>query len=166
MSLPVKFRNVHYYRISGRYTFAGDLFVTRGAIYFFPEVDLAEQRRKSTEYLPHSLAVVVFGLMYLLQRVNSYAPRSDFWEAGMSNEQFQLKADAYIETLKAARMSRGFSELPLPTRVRIGEFSDLKLGLLGRMSFLAQSDNHDFSIGPRRKKRLREALWEGGFSRV
>jgi len=44
MALPIRFRNVHYYRIAGKYIFAGDLFISRGQLYFFPETDLEEQR--------------------------------------------------------------------------------------------------------------------------
>ena len=36
----------------------------------------------------------------------------------------------------------------------------------GRLSFFAQSDNHDFNIGVIRKKRLRSALWESGLGKV
>jgi hypothetical protein len=50
MTLPVKFGNVYYYRIAGSYIFAGDLFITRGSLYFFPEIDLEEQRNKTAQY--------------------------------------------------------------------------------------------------------------------
>jgi hypothetical protein len=166
MSLPVKFKNVHYYRISGRYTFAGDLFVSRGAIYFFPEVDLAEQRRRSFEAAPHHFGLVVFLIVYLAQKVNSYSPRIELWEEGMTDEQFRKKADAYVEVLKEERRHKSFSELPLPTRVFAGELADIQLSPTGRLSFAAQSDKHDFDIGLLRKKRLRDALWEGGLGRV
>jgi hypothetical protein len=166
MSLPVKFRNVHYYRISGRYTFAGDLFVSRGAIYFFPEVDLAEQRRRSFEAVSHHFGLAVFLIVYLAQKINSYSPRNELWEEGMTDEQFRKKADAYVEVLKEERRHKSFSELPLPTRVCAGEFSDMQLSTTGRLSFAAQSDKHDFNIGLIRKKRLRDALWEAGLGRV
>jgi hypothetical protein len=167
MSLPVNFHNVQYYRISGRYTFAGDLFIARGVIYFFPEVDLAEQRRKRMEYVPHHFGLVVLLIMYLVQKMDSYVTRKELWEEGISDEQFQKRADAYIEALKVERREKGFSEsLPLPTRVSAGELSGIKLSATGRLSFSAQSDNHDFKIGLRRKKRLRDALWEGGLGRV
>ena len=166
MSLPVKFKNVHYYRISGRYTFAGDLFVSRGAIYFFPEVDLAEQRNRSFEAAPHHFGLAVFLMIYLAQKINSYTPRNEVWEEGMTDEQFRKKADAYIEVLKEERRNQGFSALPLPTRVSAGELEGVELSATGRLSFAAQSDKHDFNIGLLRKKRLRDALWEGGLGRV
>lgn len=166
MSLPVKFKNVHYYRISGRYTFAGDLFVSRGAIYFFPEVDLEEQRRRSHEDLPHYFGLAAVLIVYLAQKINPYSPRYELWEEGMTDEQFRKKADAYMELLKEERRHKSFSELPLPTRVLAGEFSDIQLSPTGRLSFAAQSDKHDFNVGLLRKKRLRDALWEGGLGRV
>lgn len=166
MSLPVKFRNVHYYRISGRYTFAGDLFISRGAIYFFPEVDLAEQRNRSFQKAPHHFGAVVFLMVYLAQKINSYMPRNELWEEGMTDEQFRKKADAYMEVLKEERRHQRFSALPLPTRVCAEELSDIQLSPTGRLSFAAQSDKHDFNIGLMRKKRLRDALWEGGLGRV
>jgi hypothetical protein len=167
MGLPIKFNNVHYYRIAGRYIFAGDLFIARRTLYFFPEVELAEQRRQSVEFVPHHLALFVLAIMYLAQKVNSYASRNDLWEEGISDEQFQRKADAYIEELKKERKDKDFSaSLPLPTRVGVGEISDVKLSPAGKLSFSAQSDTHDFNIGLRRKKRLRDALWEGGLSKI
>lgn len=166
MGLPVKFSNVHYYLISGRYTFAGDLFISRGAIYFFPEVDLAEQRRRSFEDAPRHFGVFVFLIVYLAQKINSYSPRNELWEEGMTDEQFRKKADAYMEMLKEERRHQRFSALPLPTRVCAGEFSGIKLSATGRLSFEAQSDRHDFNIGLIRKKRLRDALWEAGLGRV
>lgn len=166
MGLPVKFRNVHYYRISGRYIFAGDLFVTRGAIYFFPEVDLEEQRRRTFQEVSDHFGLLAFLIVYLVQKVKSYSPHNELWEEGMTDEQFRKKADAYIEVLKEARSHKSFSALPLPTRVHAGEFSDIKLSTTGRLSFEAQSDKHDFNIGLVQKKCLRDALWEGGLARV
>ena len=84
MSLPVKLDGVHYYRISGRYIFAGDLFIGRGTIYFFPEVDLAEQRSESTRHLPHQLGLVVLLIVYLAQKWKSYVSHNGLWETGMS----------------------------------------------------------------------------------
>jgi len=163
MALPVKLDRVHYYRIAGRYIFAGDLFVSRGRIYFFPEVDLAEQRREVYEILPHQFALVGLVVIYLAQNLKSYASRNELWEDGISNEQFQKKADAYIAVLKEERKEKGFSQsLPLPTRVNADELTNIRLGPTGKLSFLAQSDNHDFNIGLRRKKRLHDALWEAG----
>jgi hypothetical protein len=68
MGLPVRFRNVHYYRIAGKYIFAGDLFITRGALYFFPEIDLEQQRHEVTDNSPHGFAILALAVIYLAQK--------------------------------------------------------------------------------------------------
>ena len=167
MGLPIRLRNVHYYRIAGKYIFAGDLFITRSRMYFFPEVDLEEQRSEITQQLPHELALFAIALLYVSQRVGSYMPRTDFWKPSMTNEQFQKEADEYIEELKSIRRNSAFGEtLPLPIRVEAGDISNMNLTFIGRLSFSAQSDTHDFNIGLRRKTQLRNALWEAGLGRV
>ena len=166
MGLPVKFRNVHYYRIAGKYIFAGDLFITRGALYFFPEIDLDQQRHEVSEHLPHNLAILAVVVIYLAQRsAGSYASRIDFWSDTMGDEAFQARAMEYIHRLKTERAFAAFSEtLPVPTRVAVSEISNLRLSWSGNLSFSAQSDTHDFNVGLLRKKSLRDALWEAGLA--
>ena len=168
MGLPIKIRGVRYYRVSGAYIFAGDLYIARGTIYFFPMVDLEEQRTKSSKHLPHQIGFIVYLITYLLQVIGtSYASEDNFWEEGISDEQFRRKADAYIEVLKVERKKIVIhGQLPLPTRVTTNEISDMKLNRTGRLSFLSQSDNHDFDVGLRNRNRLRNAIWEGGLGKV
>lgn len=167
MGLPIKLSGVHYYRISGRYTFAGDLFIDRGTLYFFPEVDLEKQRSDSTRYLPHDFALLVLAIIYLAQKFKSYASRNELWEEGITSERFQQRADAYISLLKTERSGKGFGEsLPLPIRVAASEMANVKVGRTGRLSFVAQSDTHDFNIGLRRRRYLRDALWEAGLIKL
>lgn len=86
---------------------------------------------------------------------------------GRRHVQKSYSADALNAKLKAQRKSKGFAEsLPLPTRVSENELSNMKLSLTGKLSFFAQSDNHDFNIGLRRRKRLRDALWEAGLIKL
>jgi len=168
MGLPVKFRNVHYYRIAGKYIFAGDLFITRGALYFFPEIDLDQQRHEISANLPHQLAIVAFIAIYVAQKFSGpYPSRVDFWKEGVPDEQFQKRAMAYIARLKAERTVAAFSQtLPVPMRVVGSEISNMRLSWNGKLSFSAQSDTHDFNIGLPRKKSLRNALWEAGLGQV
>jgi hypothetical protein len=84
----------------------------------------------------------------------------------MSDELFRANADAFIAWLKQQRGSQNYSQLPLPTRVEAQEISNPKLTRSGKLSFLAQSDNHDFKIGWRRGKRLRNALWEADLVKI
>lgn len=165
MTLPVKFKNVHYYRIAGHYIFAGDLFVTRGSLYFFPEIDLEEQRKELSSHVSSELALLVQLFTWLGQRVGSYSSRTEFWQDGITHEQFQNEAAAYIYKMKLERQDKAFlATLPLPTHVRTDEISGMKLKPNGVLSFSAQSDTHDFNIGLWRKKRLQDALWEAGLS--
>lgn len=168
MTLPIRFRNVHYYRIAGKYIFAGDLFISRGQLYFFPETDLEEQRTQATRHLPHELSFLVLGIVYLAQQLNgSYSSRIQFWQEGISHEQLRMEVNAYIEKLRIERSLASFGRtMPLPMRVGVDEISDMKLSATGKLSFSAQSDTHDFNIGLFRKKRLRNALWEAGLVRL
>ncbi len=168
--LPVKFQNVHYYRVAGHYVFAGDLFIARNNLYFFPEVDLAQEREEISRVLPQEIALVLVMLMSLAQRVGVYASHTnDLWKTGLSDRKFQTAAATYIEGMRAKRWWR-YEEfgksLPVPTHVRTEEISGMKLTSWGRLSFLAQSDTHDFNVGVFRKKRLQNALWEAGLGRV
>lgn len=167
--LPVKFNNVHYYRVAGKYVYAGDLFIARNNLYFFPEVDMDRQREEITHYLPHELGILVTVGLYISQRVGGYASRTEFWNKGMSDERFRQQAAIYIERMRGERRLRHHqfgTLLPLPLHVRTEEISGLSFTSLGRLSFSAQSDTHDFNIGVVRKKRLRNALWEAGVGRV
>jgi hypothetical protein len=165
--MPIKFSNAHYYRIAGRYIFGGDLIVVRGAIYFFPEVDLSDQRNHAAEVMPHDWGLIVSTVVYLSQKVTLFASGSvDLSRKGMSDEQFRKDADARIGELKARSTYKPFAQsLPLPTRISAEEISGLRLSLTGRLSFSAQSDNHDFNVGLKRRRRLRDALWEMGLGR-
>ncbi|HSL54799.1 MAG TPA: hypothetical protein VK868_10415 [Pyrinomonadaceae bacterium] len=168
MGLPIRFRNVNYYRIAGKYIFSGDLFITRETIYFFPEVDLEEQRKTITHDMPHQIALLMFAALYILQKLRaSYLSRTEFWREGLLPEEFKRHADRHTEHLKAERAYTAFAKtLPLPLRIGANEISDMKLSPTGSLSFTAQSDRHDFRIGLIKKKRLRNALWEAGLGRV
>jgi len=168
MSLPIRFRNVNYYRIAGKYIYAGDLFITRETIYFFPEVDLEEQRERITHVLPHDFALLVWLVLYFTQKFGgSYLSRTQFWKEGLRPEEFEKYASVYIEHLKAEKGYAAFAKtLPLPMRVGGRDITDMKLSATGRLSFTAQSDRHDFRLGLFKKKRVRDALWEAGLGRV
>lgn len=164
--LPIKFGNVHYYRIAGHYIFGGDLFIARGSLYFFPNVDLA-QRAEEVGHVSHELALLLHAVRYLTQRVGFSMSRTEFWEVGLADEKFQSEATTRINKLKEKRRDKAFSEtLPLPIHVRTNEISGMKLTPAGRLTFSAQSDTHDFNVGLLRKKQLRNALWEAGLGRV
>lgn len=163
----MKFKNVHYYRIAGQYIFGGDLFVTRGSLYFFPEVDLEEQRKERSSHVSSELALLALAFTWVGQFIGTYPSRTKFWEEGMTHDQFQNEAAAYIYKMKLERQDKAFlATLPLPTHVRTDEISGMKLTPSGVLSFSAQSDTRDFNIGLRRRKQLRTALSEAGMNRV
>jgi hypothetical protein len=163
--LPVRFSNVHYYRVAGKYVYAGDLFIARNNLYFFPEVDMEKQREDLARHMPHDIALLLTVILYVGQRVRAYPSRTEFWKKGLSDEQFRKEAASYIESLKVERQMRRHefgTMLPLPLHVRTDEISGMSLSALGRLSFSAQSDTHDLNIGVLRKKRLQNVLWEAG----
>ena len=167
--LPIKFSNVHYYRIAGKYVFAGDLFIARNTLYFFPELDMDQQREKIARGLPHEFALLITVILYISQRLGGYVSRTKFWKYGLSDEQFRNEAATYIERLKEERRRRQHefgTMLPLPLHVRTDEMSDMRLTSYGRLSFFAQSETHEINIRVFRKKRLQGALWEAGVGRV
>jgi hypothetical protein len=167
--LPVKLSNVHYYRVAGKYVYAGDLFVARNNLYFFPELDMDRQREEIGRFLPHDFALVVTLLLYVSQRVGGYPSCTEFWREGLSDEQFRNEAATYIQKLKMERQLRHHefgTTLPLPLHVCTDEISNLSLTSLGRLSFSAQSDTHDFNIGVVRKRRLQNVLWQAGVARI
>jgi len=168
MALPIRIRNVHYYRIAGKYIFAGDLFISRGQLYFFPEIDLEEQRHEMSRHLPHEISVLILGIVYLAQQFSgSYFSRNEFWQEGISDEKFRMEINFHIEKLTSERSRAQFGKtMPLPMQIGVNEISDMKLSSTGQLSFSAQSDKHDFKIGLFKKKRLRNALWESGLGRV
>lgn len=168
-ALPVKFSNVHYYRVAGKYVYAGDLFIARNNLYFFPEIDMDQQREEIAQYMPHNFALLITAVLFLSQRLGGYSSRTEFWKKHLSDEQFRSEAALYIERLRMERRIRYHefgTVLPLPLHVRTDELSDMRLTSLGRLSFSAQSDTHDLNIGVLRKKRLQNALWQAGVRSV
>jgi hypothetical protein len=147
--------------------FAGDLFIARGSLYFFPEIDLEEQRKKVSGHVSNEFTLLLRAFKFAGQQVAAYTSHTDFWQDNLPPEIFQNEAAAYIYKLKLERLDETFSPtLPLPTYVRAGEISGIRLTPTGVLSFTAQSDTHDFKIGVLRKKRLRNALREAGLGRV
>jgi len=161
--LPIKVRNVYYYRIAGQYIFAGDLYISRRKLYFFPEVDLEEQRAKASNGWRGQFGLIGHLVIYVEQYFGSYKSNTRFWTEGMGVDQFEFQAALLVEQLKSAKM-HDKTLLPAPTVIVPNEVSNLKLGGSGVLSFAAQSDTHDFNIGPRRKRLVRDALGEAGFA--
>ena len=159
MSLPITIKSVRYYLITGQYAFSGDLVITRGAIYFFPDKDLEQERidkavkkyAQSKQPEPRT--------KYLAQ-----LRKTGFWQEGDGGMALQKRLDEHIAWLKETQPAEMFSSsLPIPSRFIRDEIKNLSLSFMGALSFEAQSDNQDFKVGFFKKKLLRDALWEGGF---
>lgn len=167
MPLPAKFIHTHYYLITGQYTYAGDLVLIPQVLYFFPVADLEVERNKRAGYGGY-FGAAAHGLAFIAAHAiqtgyGSYVEKHGLWRPGITAEQFRSAADEHIARVKADRTTATFTDhLPFPTRIEAKEMSQHRLGAMGTLSFHGQSDVHDLKVGLRRKKQLREALWESG----
>jgi hypothetical protein len=171
--LPLSIDNVPYYKIAGQYCFQGDLIFTAGCIYFFPHTDLDRRREQVSEELDAPGLRLLEELVlkpFVLPVLHALAVRglnhsrlhgAGVWRAVDSSETLKLKLDALSAELQ--KRERGPDALPLPSRFRREEVSNLKLSAAGALSFDAQSDRHDFGVGIFKKGLLREALAASGF---
>lgn len=116
----------------------------------------------------HNWGWAVQTVVYVTQKVSLYAPGiDDLSRKGISDEQYRGEADARIRQLKEEHQLKSFAEsLPVPTHIMASEISDMRLSLTGKLSLSAQSDNHEFNVGLRRRSRLRDTLWELDLGRV
>ena len=176
--LPLSIDNVPYYKIAGQYCFQGDLIFTAGCIYFFPHTDLdrrAEELRSALDVsgvnLPGLSLLSEFVLKpFVLPALNALAVRglnhsrlhgAGVWRGFDTSETLRPKLDGLLADSR--RRERAPDALPLPSRFTRAEVSNLKLSAAGALSFDAQSDRHDFSVGIFKKGMVREALLAGGF---
>jgi hypothetical protein len=181
MILPVSISKVQYYKISGEYSYEGELIITDGVLYFFPFVDLEEKRFRKNMFIGGGcvwgLGAFLFALIFgailsliggiikplRLSTSHSKLRKQGLWSDGDSSAPLQKKLDAYIEEMKEKKLTLS-SSMPVPSRFPKEGISNLTLSLMGEMRFAAQSDRHDFSIGVVKKASVREALKEGGFT--
>lgn len=167
--------NVPYYKITGQYCFKGDLIFIRGGIYFFPRADLEKQREEISNvlrFIPHLhhaellIGPIVRKCIHLLRPLairsvnESGLKELALWQPGDTGETLKPKLDSHITDLK---LNHRPDSLPNPACFKLNEVSNLRISRTGTLSFDAQSDRHDFSVGLRRKEMLRKALWECGF---
>lgn len=171
MGLPVTFDNVPYFGNEYR----GDLVVTHGIVYYFPHTNVALELKKrgykATDQM--GLIAIPFDLLAALLkelRTTTNKPRYpklkeiDLWRVGESNQDLQARLDAYIAELKKQPSQLVKYEYTLPKPMRFARADIKNLSMRGGLKFDTEYDSHDFAIGFHRKKLLREALLEGGFS--
>jgi hypothetical protein len=180
MNLPTSIRNVQYYKIAGKYSYEGELIITDGVLYFFPTVDLEEQRLRKNMFLGGGCIVGIIGfitgvvILIILKLLGSIvsplikSSYSDFRKTGLwkdtdTSETLQPKLDNYIAERKQNKELLS-SSMPAPIRF---SYRDIHQGLIvngmGELRFYAYSDWHDFNVGVVKKELLRRALKEGKF---
>jgi hypothetical protein len=168
MSLPMTFDDVSYFGNQYR----GDLVITHGIIYYFPHVNVALENKnkvfKPTEDLG-LIGIPLDLLADLIRELRSTTNKSrlreaGLWRTGESSQDLQARLDAHIAEVKKQPPQLFEYEFQLPKPMRFAGAEIRNLSMRGGLRFDTEYDNHDFSIGFHRKKLLREALSEGGFS--
>ena len=176
MTLPMSFDDVAYYKRS----FNGDIIITHGVMYYFPNTKLIEQKEKNLQ--GWNRATRYGGLLFLIgdlvvylgtlvgaevkATVNQSLLRNEgLWLDKDTSQSLQARLDPHISELKREkkRAEEFSSSLPLPMRFTREDIEGLSLNFMGKLVFEAHYDRHDFFVNPKRKKLLREALSEGGF---
>ena len=168
MSLPMTFDDVSYFRNEYR----GDLVITHGIIYYFPHTNVAlESKNRGYRAIDQlGLIAIPFDLFAPLIRElrtttnNPKLRKIGLWRDGESSQSLQTRLDAHIAELKKQPPQLVQYEYKLPRPMRFARADVKNISMRGGLRFDTEYDNHDFSIGFHRKKLLREALWEGGFS--
>jgi hypothetical protein len=169
MTLPISFDNVSYFSDEYR----GDLIITPGVIYYFPHTNVALQKKETGYGSPAGLGllgVLVDLISPFLRELVATTNRPDLrdvglWRNGESSQNLQALLDAHIAEVKKQppELLQYEYRVPKPMRFALAEIKNLSMH--GGLRFDAAYDSHDFSIGFRRKRLLRDALREGGFSR-
>lgn len=166
MRLPISFDDTPYFKNEYR----GDLVITRGVIYYFPHTNVSREkneRRKTTRQF--SLGSLLLDKLVVLIKQwaatmnNPKLRESGLWKEGETSESLQARLDAYIAEVKKQPIQHTQYEYSLPKPMRFARADVKNLSVRGSLKFDTEYDNHDFSIGFRRSKALREALWEAGF---
>jgi hypothetical protein len=182
MRLPVSFDHVPYFRNQ----FRGDLIIATGVIYYIPHTNVAAEKLEKKDRVPDRLhlAATFLGLEGLAQlggfavnqvlnvkerlsRPTINQPQlktTGLWSDLVESPESQKQLESYVSALKqkAPTITNFEYSLPRPLRFAQDEIKNLRLGYVS-LRFDTEFDSHDFSIGLRRKRLLRQALRQGGF---
>jgi hypothetical protein len=175
MSLPVSFDNVPYYK--GAY--GGDLIVTRGVLYFFPHTDLEKEREQYIRAIPvggllhiagAGVGLLIYQVKLQARKTTNHSPllgKGSSEIGSLSVHLLQPELDARIASFR--KQTRPFAEfsssIPGPERFTPQDVKNLSLSLTGTLTLDAHYDIHDFKVGLRWKRLLRDSLWQAGFLR-
>lgn len=169
MTLPMSFDNVSYFGDEYR----GDLIITQGIIYYFPHTNMALQKKEMGygSFAGLGLLGVLLDLISpFLRELVATTNKPDLrdvglWRNGESSQSLQARLDAHLAEVKKQPLEILQYEYRMPKPMRFAVDEIKNLSVRGGLTFDSAYDTHDFSIGFRRKRLLRDALWEGGFSR-
>jgi hypothetical protein len=168
MSLPMTFDDVSYFGNEYR----GDLVITHGTIYYFPHTNVAFEKKNSRYGTTDHLGLIAIPFDLLANLIKEFGTTTNkprlrkmgLWRDGESSQNLQARLDAHIADVKKQPPQLVQYEHKLPKPMRFARADIKNLSMRGGLRFDTEYDNHDFSIGFHRKKLLREALWEGGFT--
>jgi hypothetical protein len=171
MALPICFRDVAYFKNQ----FQGDLVITPGVIYYIPraaesgnwdEVPAVAKALAGGEvFLMDTVERVVTRLQReIINAVNSRnLKQKGLWKDGQSSSELQARLDSFVSDEKASP-SRENYHLLRPLRFSKHEIKNVVVRF-GCLTFDTECDHHDFRIGLRSSRALRDALWEANFIR-
>jgi hypothetical protein len=174
MPLPISFEDVSYF------TYGGDLIITDGVIYYFPNTILNDEPDKAlsiwNQMTRHGGLLFLLGDLLITSRTSSRSPKDTtinsarirnvgLWRDGDSSETLQQRLDAHLSELKKQGREPGHfgMTLPAPMRFARGDIARLSFNPMGTLKFHANFDSHDFLVNPKHMKLLQTALQEGGF---
>jgi len=183
MNHATSFDDVSYFRNQ----FRGDLIVTPGVLYYFPHTNVAaaklERKARPTEQL--GIVSHLFGLpgiafqltidtlfdvsrfVWRTVRITTNQPKLrevGLWREDESGLELQQRLDAHIADIRRQSSSivRYEYSLPKPIRFNQTDIRNLRLSM-GTLRFDTEFDRHEFRIGFRRARLLRDVLWQSGF---
>jgi hypothetical protein len=184
MFVPISFDNVSYFRNE----FRGDLIVTQGVLYFFPHTNLSAEKPKRSYHPPANLALFLgpagdimnlgIGVIDKLFDLWDWFARGTINQTRLKEKGLWPPAPANLESratqqqldkfIKEAQKEPGplvsyQYSLPKPMRFSTAQIKNLRIRA-GTLRFDSEFDSHDFAIGFRRRRRLREALRSAEFT--
>lgn len=182
MKHAISFDDIPYFRNQ----FRGDLIVATGVLYYFPHTNVSAAKVETRD-MPADLvgsvahlfgsAGLLVGLVIAVSdsrstlrralRASTNQPelrKSGLWREGEASQVLQQRLDAHISEVRQEiqPLVRYEYSLPKPMRFTSGEIRKLSVRL-GSLRFETEYDTHEFRIGFRRQRSLRDALWESGF---
>src|SRR5262249_7848039 len=159
--------------------YGGDPIVTLGVLYFFPHTDLEKEREQYMRAFSLGGLLDVGGAggrgvihqgKVQTRKTTNRSPllgKGSSEMGSVSLYMVQTELDARIASFrKEKRPAAEFSSaIPGPERFTPQDVKNLSLSLTGMLKVETRYDTHDFKIGLRWKRLIRDSLWQAGFLR-